>query len=83
MFNVTGPLAFSDSELTFETKNPSRYFVRNPWARDQRNRTTQHRKSWAYIHVSIGIETHDFNFRAVQDQKRLRPHGHCHRLLIM
>jgi hypothetical protein len=39
------------------------------------HRTTQHRKTWTYIHASSGIQTHDPSFRSAEDSTCLRPLG--------
>jgi hypothetical protein len=62
-----GLLACSVSELTSETMNPSRHFVRIPWMANQTIedlnlcRTEQHRKTQTYIHASSRIRTHDLS----------------------
>jgi hypothetical protein len=65
------------SESTFWT------FGRTPWTGDQpvawpllTHRTTQHRKSQAYIHASSGIRIYDPGVRAVEDRTYLRQRGH-------
>jgi hypothetical protein len=39
-------------------------------------RTTQHRKTWIYIHDPSGIRTRDSSIRAVEDSTCFRSYGH-------
>jgi len=67
--------------------NLSRHFGRTLWTGDRPiawllpiRDSTENKNKWIYNDVCTGIQTHDSNFRAVQDITRFRPHGHLDRV---
>jgi hypothetical protein len=86
---LISPLAFSGSEFYFWNLRIYFWtFGRTPWTGDQpvasslptQDSTTQKN---ADIHASSRTRTHDPSVRAVEDRKRLRPHGPWDRLVVM